>query len=90
MIAIGSSDVSVMPGATLASEDLRLAVGVDDQSIRDRSPRPSARCASSATCGQPVGDSRVEPGRRVPRGDAGGVAGGVVVHTVAGHDLDGR
>ncbi len=88
--AIGSSDVSVMPGATLASRTCGRPSASTIRSTRDRSPRPSAACVASATSATRAATSDGSRAGACHVVTPGGVPGRVVVHAVARHDLDGR
>ena len=87
--ACGSSDVSVIPGATLTSRNH------ERRRRRRRSGRcgtvrrsPNARCAATASSATAVERPRRQPRGREVLGATGVVAGVVVVRSV-GHDLDG-
>ncbi len=88
--ASGSSDVSVIPGETLTSSTCGVPVLVDDQVHPGQVAQAERGVRGDGRLGDPLGDLGVESGRRVPGGEAGGVAGGVVVHAVLRDDLDGR
>ena len=71
--AWGSSEVSVMPGATFTSRNQGWPSSSTTRSVRDRCRSPNARCAASAASRAAVGGFGRQPRRAEELGRAGDV-----------------
>ena len=87
--ASGTSEVSVMPGGDVRPRGTRWCRPRSTiRSARDRSRRPSAWCAASATSAHERAVSLGQAGGYDELGGPGRVAGRVVVDAAVRHDLD--
>ena len=88
--AIGSRDVSVMPGRDVHLEDPGLAVGVDDRVDPRHVAQAQRRRRAQRALAYRRRRPRAQPRRREVLRGAGRVARRVVVHAALRHDLDQR